>query len=251
LWSHHNYIVYVVKGRKIWHTPNGSYDLQEGSFVFVRKGACIIEQFFDKEFCFFLFFLTDEFICDVLKQKTLPNDHARHKYNPVMALNNNTAVQLFYQSMMAHFDEVAEPDQLLLDLKFRELILIVGSNGANTEVLSFFYSLLHTPQQLSIQMVMEDNFCFNLKQEDFAKLCSRSVSAFKRDFQRIYKMAPGKWLMEKRLQYAMHLLTNNNKSVAEASFESGFENSSHFSRAFRLRFGYPPSIAKQELALLS
>ena len=67
LWSPHNYIIYVAKGRKIWHMANHAYDLKEGSFAFIRKGACIIEQFFDTDFCFFLFFVSDEFICKVLK----------------------------------------------------------------------------------------------------------------------------------------------------------------------------------------
>ncbi|MGZ8540987.1 MAG: hypothetical protein ACXWV6_10100 [Chitinophagaceae bacterium] len=35
MWSHHNYIVCVIEGRKIWHTANGSYDLRKGSCVFV------------------------------------------------------------------------------------------------------------------------------------------------------------------------------------------------------------------------
>ena len=42
LWSQNNYIFYVIDGRKIWHTAQGSYDLQKGSCVFVQKGASII-----------------------------------------------------------------------------------------------------------------------------------------------------------------------------------------------------------------
>ena len=32
-WSHYNYIVYVIEGRKIWHTSHGSYDLRKGNWV--------------------------------------------------------------------------------------------------------------------------------------------------------------------------------------------------------------------------
>jgi AraC-like DNA-binding protein len=52
--------------------------------------------------------------------------------------------------------------------------------------------------------------------------------------------------MEKRLNYALHLLTNMGKTVSETSFESGFENPSHFSRAFRQRFGHSPASVKQK-----
>jgi AraC family transcriptional regulator, exoenzyme S synthesis regulatory protein ExsA len=250
LWSHNNYIIYVVKGRKIWHTAHGSYDLREGSCVFVRKGACIIEQFFDTEFCFFLFFVTDEFICEVLKHKLLLHPKIEKKYDPVISLDNNITVQIFFQSMMAYFDEIGEPDQSILELKFRELILILVNNTANRELLCYCCSLLYEPQNVSLQRVMEDNFCFNLKQKDFAKLSSRSLSAFKRDFQQLYNIAPGKWLMEKRLHHAMHLLTNAGKTVAETAFESGFESASHFSRAFSQHFNTSPSSMKQEAAAL-
>jgi AraC-like DNA-binding protein len=96
---------------------------------------------------------------------------------------------------------------------------------------------------------MDDNFSFNLKLEEFARLSARSLSAFKRDFQYTYQTSPGKWLMEKRLNHAMHLLTNVNKSVSEAAFESGFESLSHFSRAFRHRFGTPAATLKKQTAV--
>jgi AraC-like DNA-binding protein len=73
---------------------------------------------------------------------------------------------------------------------------------------------------------MDDNFCFNLKMEEFAKITARSLSAFKRDFMRVYGTTPGKWLMEKRLNNAFHLLTNMGKTVSEVCFESGFESTS-------------------------
>ncbi|MDP4265577.1 MAG: helix-turn-helix domain-containing protein [Bacteroidota bacterium] len=251
LWSHHNYIVYVVEGRKIWHTSHGSYDLRRGSCVFIRKGAGIVEQFFDSDFCLLLFFLPDEFICDVLKRKSTPILRVDRKHDQVFAIENNTPVQAFFQSMLTYFDSSIDPDQALIELKFRELILTIADNPANRGALSYFCSLLHEPHSVSLQRVMEDNFCFNLKLEEFAKLSSRSLSVFKRDFIRLYDVSPGKWLLEKRLNHALHLLRNPGKSVSEAAFESGFESASHFSRTFRQRFGISPASMRQRAAVLN
>ncbi len=239
----------MVGGRKIWHTPHGSYDLREGSCVFVRKGAGIVEQFFDTEFCFLLFFVPDEFICDVLKKKSVPVLKTEKKYEPIIPIETNSSVHAFYHSMMAYFDSNAEPDPSLLELKFRELILTVADNRNNREITSFFYSLLRQPQYISLQRVMEDNYCFNLRLEEFARLSSRSLSAFKRDFRELYNTSPGKWLLEKRLMHALHMLTNMGKTVSEAAFESGFESSSHFSRCFRQRFGASPVSLKLKIAV--
>jgi AraC-like DNA-binding protein len=247
LWSHNNYIMYVIEGRKVWHTSNGSYDLKKGSCVFVRKGASIVEQFLESKPCFFLFFTPDEFICDVLKRKSRPIHQPKKNYDSIISIENSVAVHSFFQSMMPYFDQHPPPDDALLELKFRELILTIADNPANTELLSYFQSLLLEPQSVSLKRVMEENFSYNLKLEEFARLSSRSLSAFKRDFEKIYEMSPGKWLMEKRLTHALHLLSNMGRSVGEAAFESGFESQAHFSRAFRQRFGAPPVSMKKQI----
>ena len=247
VWSHNNYIIYVLEGRKVWHTAHGKYDLGKDSCMFVRKGAVIVEQFFDASFCMVMFFLPDEFICDVLKSKSTPIHKPDKKYEPLISIDNNITVHSFFQSMISYFDSNRDPDQSLLELKFRELILTIADNPANSELLSYFSLLLQEPQAVSLKNTMEDNYCFNLKLEQFAQLSNRSLSAFKRDFQKLYNTTPGKWLLEKRLNHAMHLLTNNGRTVSEASYESGFENQSHFSRVFREHFGVPPASAKQKI----
>ena len=70
-------------------------------------------------------------------------------------------------------------------------------------------------------------------------------SADARDFVRAFNASPGRWLMEKRLNHALHLLTNMGKTVSEAAFESGFESPSHFSRTFKNRFGKAPAEVKK------
>ena len=247
IWSQHNYIVYVIEGRKIWHTAHGSYDLRKGSCVFVRKGACIVEQFFDSVFCIVLFFIPDEFICDTLKIKSAPLQRTGKKFETIIAIERNDTLDAFFHSMMPYFGNVKAPDPSLLMLKFRELILAIADTHGNNEMGSYFSSLLNEPQAVSLQRTMEDNYCFNLKLEEYARLSNRSLSAFKRDFQKHFNTTPGKWLLEKRLHHAMHLLSNTNKTVSETAFESGFENPSHFSRSFRQHFGIAPTAVKQQI----
>lgn len=164
-----------------------------------------------------------------------------------MPVAGDASVQSFFHAMKFYFESEHDPDPALLEIKFKELILTIAANAENELLLSYFNSLLCEPQSVSLQRVMQDNFMFNLKLEEFARLSARSLSAFKRDFQKAFNTTPGKWLMEKRLNHAHHLLTNLSKTVSDAAFESGFESASHFSRAFRQRFGTSPASIKQKL----
>ncbi len=242
IWAKYNYITYIIDGRKTWHTTHGSYDLHKGSCVFVRKGACIVEQFFETPFCVMVFFIPDEFICSTVKTKTIPIGlPEKKKYFPVMAIDPTERLEAFFHSMFSYFANNIEPDSALLELKFKELILTLADNTANAELLSYFCALLNQPQTVALQRVMEDNYCYNLKLKQYAELSNRSLSAFKRDFKKLFKTTPGKWLLEKRLSHAMNLLSNMDKTVSEAAFESGFENRSHFSHSFKERFGITPT----------
>jgi AraC-like DNA-binding protein len=249
LWTKYNYLFYVIDGRKVWHTARGSYDIQKDSCVFVRKGGAILEQFWDMGFCVLLFFIPDEFICETLHSKTKPLAKYEQQFEPVMQIESNELLKGFFLSMSTYFNTTQDPDPSLLELKFKELVLNIADNPVNRELLSYFCSLLHEPQSVLLERVMEDNFCFNLGLETFAELSNRSLSAFKRDFEKLFHTTPGKWLLERRLNYSLHLLSHRNKNVSEAAFESGFESPSHFSRAFKGRFGKAPAEMKKDVTI--
>lgn len=244
LWSQYNYLFYVVDGRKIWHTANKSYDIGKETCVFVRKGAWIFENFLDTGFCVVLFFIPDEFIRTTLKTRSRPLPGTTGNFEPVMILDKSNALSAFFHSIESYFSEAHEPDRSLLELKFRELILTIADNPQNADLLSYFSSLLNEPQHVSLQRIMEENYCFNLTLEQYATLCNRSLSTFKRDFQKVFKTVPGKWLLEQRLNHAWRLLNDHHKTISEVTFESGFENMSHFSRSFKKRFGITPSATR-------
>jgi AraC-like DNA-binding protein len=241
LWTQYNYLFYVVDGRKIWHTAEGSYDIKKDSCIFVRKGAFVLEQLFDVGFCVVLFFIPDDFICNTLNTRVNAVNKFYQNHKQVISLDTSETLAAFFLSMSSYFSAAKEPCQALLELKFKELILTIADNPCNAELLSYFCALVHEPRPVVLERLMVENYRYNLKLEQFARLSNRSLSAFKRDFQSIFCTTPGKWLLEKRLLHAKNLLTITNKTISEAAFESGFETPSHFSRSFKERFGVTPS----------
>ncbi len=244
LWSQYNYLFYVIEGRKIWHTATASYDIGNETCVFVRKGAWIFENFVDRGFCVVLFFIPDDFIRKTLITRSTPIRRTSNTFAPVMVLDKSETLAAFFHSISSYFGGSHEPDKSLLELKFKELILTIADNPKNEELLSYFGSIMDESPDATVRRVMEENFSFNLKLEVYAELCNRSLSSFKRDFHRIYGSTPGDWLLEQRLLHAHRLLTDLRRSVSEATFESGFESVSHFSRSFKNKFGVSPSALK-------
>ena len=68
-----------------------------------------------------------------------------------------------------------------------------------------------------------------------------SRSHFTRLFSRTAGIAPGRFLEELRLDFALRLMLTERKSVKEAAAAGGFSDASYFCRRFRKRYGESPS----------
>ena len=248
IWTHTDYLVHVVSGKKTWYTTDGSFTAEAGQSLYFKKGAAIVEQFFNEEFCLLLFFVPDDFIRSVVKEYAGEPEKAFEK----TALNESTirvssdiALEVFFQSMMTYFSGMERPSEALLRLKLKELILGILVSKQNPKLSAYFNSIGNN-EAPSVSEIMESNFRYNLSLENFAELCHRSLSSFKRDFQKIYNESPGRWILNKRLEYSAVLLRNNHLNISQVVFECGFEDLSHFSRAFKSRFGVSPTQFRQQ-----
>ena len=140
--------------------------------------------------------------------------------------------------MLHYFSGVEKPVNELLELKFKELLINIATETDNCSLQYYFIDL--AKGDLSLQAIMERNFYFNLSLDEFSRLCHRSLSTFKRNFQKHYGISPGKWLLSKRLTHAAMLLRDNTYNISQVAYNCGFEDSSHFSRAFKEKYGKSP-----------
>ena len=243
VWTPTDYFVHVLSGRKTWRTTEGTWAVEKGQTLFFRKGAAVVHQDFKDDFCVMDFFVSDDFIRDVVKevagQLTIRREgDALHK--GTIVVNDDVALAAYFQSMLAYFTGTAKPAETLLKLKLKELIVSILLGRNNPELSAYFQSLLKTDAP-SLPQIMEANFCYNLALEEFARLTHRSLSTFKRDFRKYYNQPPGKWLLQKRLEYSAVLLKNPALNVSQVALNCGFEDLSHFSRAFKQKFGTSPA----------
>lgn len=92
---------------------------------------------------------------------------------------------------------------------------------------------------------MQNNYRRKVTLSVFAKETGRSLSTFHRDFKSTFQQTPHRWIMAKRLEYARKHLKTTKRKISEIYFEAGFVDFTHFSKAFRKKYGLSPSAYRQ------
>lgn len=250
VFTKYDYIIHVLSGRKSWKTVHGRWTIEEGETLYVKKGAAILTQYFDDDFCMLGFFLPDDIIRDSLSalRSELQDTPAHMAYSFTAAeVGRSQYMESFFHSMLGYFRSKEQPPESIIRLKIKELLLNLVHHSHNDPIRSYLKYLLEHNRP-SLAHIMESNFCFNLKLEEFAQMCHRSLSAFKRDFATYYGVTPGKWLLNKRLDHAAGLLKGTGESISQITFDSGFEDLSHFGKTFRKKYGMSPSDFRNSMA---
>ncbi|WP_223596807.1 helix-turn-helix transcriptional regulator, partial [Neobacillus bataviensis] len=111
---------------------------------------------------------------------------AKKKDNtPAFIKLDQKALTSFMYSLLAYEELPASTE--LLRLKQKEALLLMLSDDPGLKDILFDFS---EPYKIDIEAFMNKNFHFNVNVERFAYLTGRSLSAFKRDFQKIFGIPP-------------------------------------------------------------
>lgn len=242
-WAEHDRIVHVLTGRKSLRATGVTWDINPGETIFLKKGACFLRQHGLEAICLFMFFIPDAVVRTIVRELTPDLPVLPPPAEPrdmVIRVSEDPGVAAFLQAMTVFFMSDATPPELLMKLKLKELIASIVVSRSNPALSAYLRHVANT-ESPSIPAIMEANCRHNLSLEAFAKLCNRSLSSFKREFREYYGLSPGRWLLDRRLACSAQLLAATNLSVTEIVFECGFEQPSHFSRAFKEKFGQTPS----------
>ncbi len=136
--------------------------------------------------------------------------------------------------------ERPEDYRALAPLIVREIIyrLLKGEQGSRLRHLTHFGGQGH--RMARAVEVLRRRFDEPLRIEDLAGQLNMSVSGFHAHFKAATTMTPLQFQKELRLQEARRLMLDEDKGAAEAGFQVGYDDASHFSRDYRRHFGEPP-----------
>lgn len=155
----------------------------------------------------------------------------------ILTLKKHPLLDSFLASLMPYFEMDEVLPENIVSVKVEEAINILRTIEPDIDNL---LANFEEPGKINLTDFMEKNYMFNMNIDKFARLTGRSLSTFKRDFQKAFKTTPQRWLTQKRLELAHYKLSDKKRKPVDIYFEVGFENLSHFSFAFKKKFGYSP-----------
>ena len=120
---------------------------------------------------------------------------------------------------------------------------LANADGAYTLASSSFAKVQIDEESQRILKVKEyitSNYRDEIRLSVLAKLACMSESAFSRYFKMHTGRTVSEFIMELRLGYASRMLVDTTMSIAEISFQCGYNNLSHFNRVFRRKKGCSP-----------
>ncbi len=238
-------LIYVRSGNFLFEHPTGRIVVRAGEYLFMRRDcmATISKRSEgDTPFRSIALTLSRNFLKEYFNRRVAGRSHSVSSAPtlpvPALVLNPSAALEGWVQSLIPYADGAGEFSEALLQLKQEEAVMaLLACDERLYATLFDFYETW----KIDLMEFMEQHFTEDLSLEEFAAYTGRSLASFKRDFAKVNARPPRRWINERRLDLARELLRKERLGAREVCFRVGFKNPSHFSTAYKRRFGHAPS----------
>lgn len=241
VWNQHT-VVLQVSGQLILETSEQNISMMGGEVLLIHKnqlGTLTKTPLPGGNYETIVISLQDDLLRKIVLEEKLEADR-KYIGVPNILIPSNEFLQGYFQSIVpyARTSGMEMTDEMGI-LKVKECVKLLLI--ALPELRNFLFDFSE-PHKIDMERFMLSNYHFNVPVEKFAQLTGRSLASFKRDFQKIFEMPPRQWLQDRRLTEARHLIEDKNKKPSSIYLDLGFESLSHFSYAFKKKFGKAPTL---------
>ena len=224
------------------HVDSSTYEVKRGMLLFAKPGQIRFSDLHVK--CSFIRIdpHCDAQITDILN--TLPNcvylDDSSEIDNLLGKFTRLGSAFLGYQGSDC---EDLKINSIFLDILYR-CKLAADKSLAEKE---------HLPANQAVSAVYEyinEHFCDpELSIETVCREKFISASGLQRAFKNRLGISPKQYIDKLRMSRSLELLTDAFLSVKEIAFACGFKDEKYFSRAFKNKYGHPPSQFRKNLCI--
>ncbi len=254
-------IGYVLRGTKYIYDGDSREKLGRGDMFYLGIGHHYVENCPDsgQPFEQVMFYYTPSDLERILMHLgityglNITNNHTcdrcRNRSHVVMSAWNS--LKNFFQSTNNYLrDEDFHHDETAENIKMTELIYHIAAH----EDCCIKSKLLSNvdPARENFEQIIYDHIFRDISIEELSRATNRSLTSFKKEFRRHFRMPPHKWFIRQRLMHSRLLLISTSKSISEIGNECTFPNTSHFIKLFKKEYNATPaSYRNRHLASMS
>jgi len=240
-----NMINLLVSGEKIIHAATEITRVADDRFLLLSAGNCLTTEKISRQghFSSFLVFFSNEALtrfqlkyADLISRVAATEKTATR---PFLVFEKDAFINNYITSLSLVFKEGIQVSAEMQSLKFEELLLHLVEHYPGA-LLLFRSMQKNGMEDFEIRKAVETNIARHITVEELAFLCNTSLSTFKRRFTKIYGTSPNKWILQRRMEMAAHLLQYHNAKPSEVYHQVGYENLSSFIQSFKQTFGLTP-----------
>jgi AraC-like DNA-binding protein len=221
----------LLEGSKVIHLSNEDININKAEIFFLTQNNYYMSEraLKDSKYKSLLVYFDDKFILDFINKYNIKisskeeQSIVKASYHSDILFENS--VQTFQEYLKIKFDEN------LLKLKIEEMFLQAIRLNEN-QMHYFFNSILSTSQD-RIKYILESNIDLIQSLDDMCKITRLSENKIRRYIKKEFDLTPKIWLDTKRLEKAVFLLKNTNKSITDISTTCGYSTVSWFISQFK------------------
>lgn len=236
-------LVYIFSGEFSVHDGISERTFRNENCVFIRKNhrikfsirtgesdhIKIVFLVFNRNFLIELYQQTD---------KLLIRDGNASFNDSFLAIPTRPDIESLFYSMIPYLNSAISPSENIMRLKLTEgIFALLNVNNHTSAVLFDFID----PWKIDLLDFLNENFMFDLSMKEIALYTGRSLASFKRDFKKVSDLSPRKWITNKRLEVAHQQLKDEARQVSDIYLNVGFKSLSHFSTAYKKKYGTAPT----------
>jgi AraC-like DNA-binding protein len=234
-----NVFSFLIEGSKelVHHTEHTN--IETSQFILIKTGKCLMTERLSLEnhYRSLLLFFDDEIVYDFIRKNKfdLKQDF---KKKPFYVFDYDPYIKNFVDSLVQLNGLEESLRKKVLITKVDEILFYL-SHKHGTDFLAQF-TTFYSDITNDFSAIIENNIYNNLSVSELAFLCNKSISAFKRDFSKLYNQSPIKWYQQKRLDHSRFLLEHKKLRPTDIFEQVGYESLSAFIQAYKKKYGITP-----------
>ncbi len=243
-------IGYVVSGKKYIYNSDSRQEVASGDLFYLSTGSHYTENIPGDNTPYeqIIFYYTPEQMSRILGRLSLDygikitNDHnCSNCYEKKQVVYPGwDTVRSFFSSVAQYSrDNAFNHDHIAETLKLTELVYLIVTKPECCLKSKVLQNSDLTGE--SFEQIIYRNVFTNKTIEELAKECKKSLTSFKKEFNKHFFEPPHRWFIRQRLMKSRLLLISSGKPIAEIGNECLFPNTSHFIKLFKKEYGMTPA----------